>query len=139
MVWLLLLSKSPANVPVFLELSGFNFTQSDVNEVLVKSLYRCEFTQGSQNIVFVGRPGTGNLHLATAIGVQAIQQHQLRVRFLSTVELVNVLEQEKMDGKAGRIANRLISAYLVNLDELGHLPFTIYHLPNMAENYCSIY
>lgn len=113
-----------AKFPVYRDLAGFDFTQSDVNEALVRSLYRCEFTQDSHNIVLVGGPGTGKSHLATAIGVQAIQQHQLRVRFLSTIELVNALEQEKREGKAGRIANRLISTDLVILDELGYLPFS---------------
>ena len=112
-----------AKFPVYRDLAGFDFAQSDVNEALVRSLYRCEFTQDSQNIVLVGGPGTGKSHLATAIGVQAIQQHQLRVRFLSTVELVNALEQEKREGKAGRLANRLISTDLVILDEMSYLPF----------------
>jgi DNA replication protein DnaC len=62
--------------------------------------------------------------LATAIGIQAIQQHRLRVRFLSTIELVNQLEQEKQIGKQGRIANRLMHTDLVILDELGYLPFS---------------
>lgn len=53
-----------------------------------------------------------------------IQQHRFRVRFLSTVELVNALEKEKLEGKQGRIANRLMSADLVILDELGYLPFS---------------
>src|SRR3990167_6108353 len=38
---------------------------------------------------------------------QAIEHHRKRVRFFSTVELVNALEQEKAGGKAGQIANRL--------------------------------
>ena len=113
-----------AKLPVYRDLAGFDFAQSEVNDTLVRSLYRCEFTQDSQNVVLVGGPGTGKSHLATAIGVQAIQQHQLRVRFLSTVELVNALEQEKREGKAGRIAHRLIGADLVILDELGYLPFS---------------
>jgi hypothetical protein len=46
-------------------------------------------------------PGTGKTHLATAIAVQAIQQHHKRIRFLSTIELVNLLEQEKQMGKQG--------------------------------------
>ncbi|WP_197475527.1 ATP-binding protein, partial [Oleiphilus sp. HI0043] len=50
--------------------------------------------------------------------------HRLRVRFLSTIELVNQLEQEKLEGKAGRIANRLSHTDLVILDELGYLPFS---------------
>lgn len=50
--------------------------------------------------------------------------HQRRIRFLSTVELVNALEQEKASGKAGQIALRLTYADLIILDELGYLPFT---------------
>ena len=62
--------------------------------------------------------------LATAIGVQAIQHHHKRVRFLSTIELVNILEQEKLAGRQGRLANRLLHTDLVILNELGYLPFS---------------
>jgi len=113
-----------AKFPAFRDLAGFDFTQSPVDEALVKSLHRCEFIEEAHNVVLVGGPGTGKTHLATAIGVQAIQHHRLRVRFLSTVELVNALEQEKLDGKPGRIANRLTHTDLVILDELGYLPFS---------------
>jgi len=68
--------------------------------------------------------GTGKTHIATAIGVQAIVHHHRRVRFLSTIELVNTLEQEKLNGRQGRLANRLIHTDLVILDELGYLPFS---------------
>src|SRR5271165_3450665 len=68
--------------------------------------------------------GTGKSHLATAIGVQAIEHHRKRVRFFSTVELVNALEQEKLQGKPGQIAGRLTHSDLVILDELGYLPFS---------------
>ena len=50
--------------------------------------------------------------------------HRKRVRFFSTVELVNALEQEKLQGKPGQIAARLTHADLVILDELGYLPFS---------------
>jgi len=59
-----------------------------------------------------------------AIGVQAIEHHRKRVRFFSTVELVNALEQEKLQGKPGQIAARLTHSDLVILDELGYLPFS---------------
>jgi DNA replication protein DnaC len=57
-------------------------------------------------------------------GIQAIEHHRLRGRFFSTVELVNALEQEKTQGKAGQIAERLVRSDLVILDELGYLPFS---------------
>lgn len=57
--------------------------------------------------------------------MQAIEHHNKRVRFFSTVELVNALEQEKAQGKSGQMANRLIYSDLVILDELGYLPFSV--------------
>jgi len=113
-----------ARFPAYRDLAGFDFAQSSVDEALIRSLHRCEFLDDAQNVVFVGGPGTGKTHLATAIAVQAIQHHHYRVRFLSTIELVNQLEQEKQAGKAGRIANRMVHTDLVILDELGYLPFS---------------
>jgi DNA replication protein DnaC len=113
-----------ARFPAYRDLAGFEFTESQADEALVKSLHRCEFIEDAQNVVFVGGPGTGKTHLATAIAVQAIQHHRLRVRFLPTIELVNQLEQEQQAGKSGRIANRLMHTDLVVLDELGYLPFS---------------
>lgn len=113
-----------ARFPAYRDLSGFDFSQSEVNEALILALHRCEFLEEAQNVVLVGGPGTGKTHLATAIAVQAIQHHHKRVRFLSTIELVNQLEQEKLLGKQGRMAHRLIHTDLVILDELGYLPFS---------------
>lgn len=72
----------------------------------------------------IGPTGTGKTHLATAIGLQAIAHHHHRVRFFSTIELVNLLEQEKATGKSGQLAHRLTYADVVVLDELGYLPFS---------------
>lgn len=113
-----------AKVPAYRDLSSFEFQHSPVDEALVRALHRCEFLDDAQNVVLVGGPGTGKTHLATAIAVQAIQHHRYRVRFLSTIELVNALEQEKQAGRPGRLANRLAHTDLVVFDELGYLPFS---------------
>jgi DNA replication protein DnaC len=113
-----------ARFPAYRDLAGFDFASSEINEALVRQLHRCEFADVADNIVLVGGPGTGKTHIATALGVQAIQHHRKRVRFFSTVELVNALEQEKAQGKAGQIAGRLAYSDLVILDELGYLPFS---------------
>jgi DNA replication protein DnaC len=113
-----------ARFPNYRDLAGFDFASSEVNEPLVRQLHRCEFLEDAHNVVLVGGPGTGKTHLATAIGVQAIEHHRKRVRFFATVELVNALEQEKLQGKSGQIAARLAHSDLVILDELGYLPFS---------------
>ncbi len=113
-----------ARFPVYRDLAGFDFASSEVNEALVRQLHRCEFLEGANNVVLVGGPGTGKSHLATAFGVQAIEHHRKKARFFSTVELVNALEQEKARGKAGQIAEALVRADMVILDELGYLPFS---------------
>lgn len=113
-----------ARFPAYRDLLGFTFSDSVVDEALIRALHRCEFLDEAQNVVLVGGPGTSKTHLATALGVQAILHHHRRVRFFSTIELVNTLEQEQATGKAGHTANRLIHADLVILDELGYLPFS---------------
>ena len=113
-----------ARFPAYKDLAGFDFAASEINEATVRQLHRCEFMDGAQNVVLVGGPGTGKTHVATALGIQAIEHHRRKVRFFSTIELVNALEQEKAKGKAGQIAEGLAKLDLVILDELGYLPFS---------------
>jgi DNA replication protein DnaC len=113
-----------ARFPAYRDLASFDFSSSEINEALVRQLHLCTFIETGDNIVLVGGPGTGKTHVATALGIQAIEHHKKRVRFFSTVELVNALEQEKAQGRPGQIAARLIHSDLVILDELGYLPFS---------------
>jgi len=53
-----------------------------------------------------------------------VEHHRRKARFFSTVDLVNMLEQEKAMNKAGQLAERLLRLDLVILDELGYLPFS---------------
>ncbi|MER8923689.1 IS21-like element helper ATPase IstB [Mesorhizobium sp. M0320] len=115
-----------AAIPILSQLLKAETAEREVRstEALVRQLHRCEFVDEAHNIVLIGGPGTGKTHIATALGVQAIEHHHKRVRFFSRVELVNALEQEKAQGRSGQIANRLVHSDLVILDELGYLPFS---------------
>ena len=133
-----------ARFPAYKDLSGFDFVASEVNEALVRQLHRCEFLDGAHNVVLIGGPGTGKTHIATALGIQAVEHHRKRVRFFSTVELVNALEQEKARGKTGQIADGLVRMDLVILDELGYLPFSasggamLFHLLSKLYEHTSV-
>ncbi|QBR04141.1 IS21-like element helper ATPase IstB [Paraburkholderia pallida] len=113
-----------ARFPAHRDLKGFDFTQARVDEELIRDLYQLKFLESAHNVVLIGGPGTGKTHLATAIGIEAVQRHGKRVRYFSTIELANALELEKTAGKQGQIAHRLTHADLVILDELGYLPFS---------------
>ena len=133
-----------AKFPVHRDLAGFDFEVSPVDRKLIHLLAEMTFTDAAHNAVLVGGTGTGKTHLATAIGVAGITRHGRRVRFYSTVDLVNALEQEKVQGKAGRIAASLLRMDLVILDELGYLPFSqaggalLFHLLSKLYEHTSV-
>src|SRR3546814_10837149 len=68
--------------------------------------------------------GVQTCALPISLGVQAVEHHRKKIRFFSTVDLVNALEQEKAANRAGQLAERLLRLDLVILDELGYLPFS---------------
>lgn len=133
-----------AKFPVHRDLAGFDFASSQVDQILVRQLATLAFTDTAQNAVFIGGPGTGKTHLATAVAVAGIVSKGKRVRFYSTVDLVNVLEREKREGKAGRTALSLMRMDLVILDELGYLPFSqvggalLFHLLSKLYEHTSV-
>jgi DNA replication protein DnaC len=133
-----------AKFPVHRDLAGFDFNCSQVDQSLVRQLATLTFTDTAQNAVFIGGPGTGKTHLATAVAVSGIAARGKRVRFYSTVDLVNVLEREKREGKAGRTALSLMRMDLVILDELGYLPFSqiggalLFHLLSKLYEHTSV-
>jgi DNA replication protein DnaC len=108
-----------AKFPAYRGLQGFDFGCSEVNEALVRQLHRGEFIEPAHNVALVGGPRTGKTHLATAFAVHASEHLRRRVRFFSTIELVNTLELEKQAGKAGHLAHRFTYSHVVILDELG--------------------
>lgn len=135
---------SVAKFPMHRDLAGFDFEVSPVDRKLVLQLADTSFMSQAQNVVLVGGPGSGKSHLATAIGVSGITQHGKRLRFYSTVDLVNALEQEKAQGKAGRIADSMLRLDAIILDELGYLPFSqaggalLFHLLSRLYEHTSV-
>ncbi len=98
------------------------YVEQPLQQAQVGQLATAAFMNQAHNLILVGGTGTGKSHLATALGIAAIHLGK-RVRFYNAVDLVNQLEKEKQQGKAGNLARRLVHIDAAILDELGYLPF----------------
>lgn len=111
-----------ARFPHHRDLAGMDWAETPLVQGQITQLASASFMEQAHNLILVGGTGTGKTHLATALGVTAIHQGK-RVRFFNAVDLVNALEKEKQQGKAGNLARQLAQMDAVILDELGYLPF----------------
>jgi len=111
-----------AKLPLAKDIEDFDFTDTPVNEALVRDLATGTFIADQRNAVLIGGTGTGKSHLAIAIA-RALIRNGARGRFFNVVDLVSRLETEHRAGKQGRIADYLTRLDFVVLDELGYLPF----------------
>ena len=133
------LAKFPENK----ELYDFIFGNTPINQEQVMHLYSCDFIKAARNIIMVGGTGTGKTHLAIAIAAKAVRKG-FKVRFFNLVDLANQLEKEKIEGNAGKLADKMEKVDLMVLDELGYLPFSknggqlIFHLLSKIHQKTSI-
>ena len=118
-----------ARFPMHRDLAGFEFEQSKVDRRQIEQFATLEFSERAENIVLIGGTGTGKTHLATALGVQAIGRHGKRVRFYSTIELVNQLEQLPAPDGFRRITHLLVDAGARDITWVDPLPADIIRTP----------
>jgi DNA replication protein DnaC len=111
-----------ARFPIHRDLTGFDWSETPLEANHISELSKGRYLDTAHNLILVGGTGTGKTHLAIALGVAAIHQGK-RMRFYNAVDLVNLLEREKVQGRAGNLAKQLTQIDAVILDELGYLPF----------------
>jgi DNA replication protein DnaC len=113
-----------AKFPVLKTLDTFDFrAQPSINRSLVLELMRGEYLDTQENILFMGNPGTGKTHLATALGYSACAQGK-RVRFFTALALVNQLLEAREERQLERLLKRIEKLHLLILDEFGYVPFS---------------
>jgi IstB-like ATP binding protein len=86
--------------------------------------------------VLVGGPGSGKTHLATAIGLSGIVHHGKRVRFYSTVDLANALEQEGAKGPRRTDCGEPLAPSPVPFSRAGGA--LLFHLPSRLYEHTSV-
>lgn len=110
-----------AGFPSVKTLPGFDFRRSEVDESLVRQLAGGQYLERAETVLFLGEPGTGKTHLATALGVAAATAGRA-VRFITAGRLVNELVEARDSRELGRVVGRYTRVDLLVLDELGYLP-----------------
>ncbi len=113
-----------AQFPYHATLEDFNFNfQRSVSKRQLQQLMDFQWIEKAYNILFLGPPGVGKTHLATALGVQAVETGY-RVTFITMEELIKALKTEDILAKSRQRLHRLRSSDLVIIDEIGFLPIT---------------
>lgn len=111
--------------PLMKPMETFDFEKAlDLDANLVKRLSTCEFIEKKQNVIFLGRSGTGKTHLATALGIEACRKGY-NTRFVTGCGIANDLVEARDDKCLNRILNRYARYDLLILDELGYVPFSV--------------
>lgn len=113
-----------ARFPIHRDFLSFDWHETTLQRTYIEQLATAGFMDQAYNLILVGGTGTGKTHIATALCVSAIYQGK-RVRFYNAVDLVNQLDREKQQGKAGNLAKQLSHLDAVVIDELGYLPFPV--------------
>lgn len=113
-----------AKFPRVKTLEGFDFSRApQLPERLIRSLAEGSYLEEARAIIFMGEPGTGKTHLASALGYGAAQQGK-RVRFTTVSQLVNLLIEARDSHSLSSIIQRYAGYKLLILDELGYVPLS---------------
>lgn len=75
------------------------------------------------NIVLIGKHGTGKTHAAIALGVEACRRG-FRVLFTTAADLINTLVEARTEKTLKRHLQRMERYSLLVIDELGYIPFS---------------
>lgn len=111
-----------AGFPIVKTLDGFDFSRAaHLPEARLRALSDGQYIDLAEPVIFLGEPGTGKTHLATALGVAAASGGK-SVRFITTPKLVNELIEAKDARQLGKVVSKYSRIDLLILDELGYLP-----------------
>ena len=103
-------------------LEDFDFQfNPDVPKSKVIDLATCSFVERHENVVLVGRTGTGKSHIAQALGHRACRAGH-HVLFSSATDLLKQLRAARADGSYDRRLARFTGVDVLILDDLGLKP-----------------
>jgi DNA replication protein DnaC len=112
--------------PMKKELKHFDFDfQPSIDQRQIEELATMRFLENAENIVFLGPPGTGKTHLATALGMVAAS-HRRSTYYINCHQLIEQLKKAHFENRLPEKLNILAKYKLLIIDEIGYLPMEIH-------------
>ena len=113
-----------ARFPAVKSLDTFDFPAiPSVNKALVMELARCEYVQNRENVIAVGKSGTGKTHIALGLGLAACQRG-LSVGFTTAAGLVHDMMEARDERRLQNLQRQLSRLNLLIIDEMGFVPLS---------------
>lgn len=114
-----------ANFPFIKTFEDFDFSfQPSINKEQIINYKYLKFIDDKENIVFIGSPGVGKTHLATAIGVEAAKL-RTSTYFISCADLILQLKRAHIENRLEQRLKFFAKYKLLIIDEVGFLPLDI--------------
>lgn len=111
-----------SSFPYFRTIQEFDFDyQPTVDKNKILDLKTLRFMDSKSNIIFMGSPGTGKTHLATAIGIEAASQ-RISTYFINFAELMEKFKQASIENRVEKIVKHYQKYSLLIIDEIGYQP-----------------
>lgn len=105
-------------------LEGFDFSfQPSLDRGRILALAQVDFVARAEVVHFLGPPGTGKSHLATALGVAAVRAGRSVYR-ATLAEIVEALGRAEREGRLVERIRFYARPALLIVDEIGYLPIT---------------
>ena len=111
-----------ANFPYDKGFDDFDFSfQPTINKDELLDFKNLRFLENHENIIFVGSPGVGKTHLATAIGMEAAKNRQITY-FVNCNDLIANLKKAHLENRLDDRLRLYAKYKVLIIDEVGFLP-----------------